>query len=259
MFSNISEILELADAYEVELPPAPPPIAVDIPLASFLDCAMHNPDATPSQIEQLCIEACEYKYATVFVNPIFVPQVSRILEGSGVNVGTVAGFPLGGFPTRIKVDEARYYIEGGANEIDMVIAVGLLKAGRYEVVFEDIQQVAETVHRAGGILKVILEMVLLNRREKIIGCLLSKTAGADFVKTSTGFCKGGATVEDVDLMRRVVGPADRMGVKAAGGIHSLGHVMTMINAGANRLGTRLGAKIIQEYQKNGFSKGVNKR
>ncbi len=247
---KIVELKQLTDQYIQKLPPLPPIHPLHKPLSAYIDCALHYPDATPRMVEDLCAEAIELQFATVFVNPIFVPLVKHLLVGSGVHVGTVAGFPLGGFPTETKAYEARSYIDAGADEIDMVMSVGMLKAGEYQCVMDDIRQVAEVVHDKGGIVKVILETVLFNQREKIIGCLICRAAGADFVKTSTGFSKGGATAGDIDLMRRVVGPTDEMGVKAAGGIHTLDDAMTMINAGADRLGTRLGAKILKEYRQS---------
>jgi len=251
---TLSEILKTADHYMEVLPQAPPIHPLNKPLSKYLDCALHNPEATPAMVAALCAKAVANQYATVFINPIFVAQVKGLLVGSAVNVGTVTGFPLGGFPSEIKVQEARFYMDAGADEIDMVISVGMLKAEEYQYVMDDIHQVVEVVHSKGGIVKVILETALLNRCEKIIGCLICKAAGADFVKTSTGFSKGGATAADIDLMRRVVGPAEEMGVKAAGGIHTLNDVMVMINAGADRLGTRLGAQILKEFQQTQHSK-----
>ena len=251
MDEKLLDLVNQAKKYEKELPSKPKVEVLVKSLSSYLDCALHNAEATPAMIEKLCAEAVENKYATVFVNPVFVPMVKQHLAGSAVNVGTVAGFPLGGFPTHIKVAEARAYVEAGANEIDMVMLVGLLKAGAYQQVYDDILAVVQTVHALGGIVKVILETAVLTRYEKIIACLISKAAGADFVKTSTGFSKGGATVEDIDLMRRVVGPTSEMGVKAAGGIHTLNEAMAMIEAGADRLGTRMAAEILGEHQHQG--------
>mgnify|MGYP001128903538 CR=1 FL=1 len=250
MDQTIEKIIKKADQYVMNLPPLPhiPPVKSN--LASYLDCALHAPDAIPAMVQKLCAEAAENYYATVFINPIFVPLAKQSLEGTGVHVGTVAGFPLGGFPTDTKVHEARSYVNAGADEIDMVMSIGMLKAGEYQYVLDDIRQVVEVVHPEGSLIKVILETALLNRKEKIIVCLICKAAGADFVKTSTGFSTGGATEEDIDLMRRVVGPEDVMGVKAAGGIHTLDDVIRMIHAGANRLGTRLAADILKEYQRH---------
>lgn len=248
MENKTSEIIAKARQYEEQLPPVPSFTPLNRLLATYLDCALHDPDSTPEMVEQFCCEARENQIATVFINPIYVPLTKRLLDGSGVHVGTVAGFPLGGFPTRIKLEEARFYLSEGADEIDMVLNVGMLKSGEYEFILDEISQMAEAVHQQGGLLKVILEMVLLTRFEKIAACLLAKEGQADFVKTSTGFSKGGATAEDVDLMRRVVGPPDEMGVKGAGGIRSLETALAMIDAGADRLGTRLATQILQEYQ-----------
>ncbi len=246
----LSEIISTAREYEQRLPRLSYPQEFVPPLASYLDCALHSPDSTPAMVQKLCEEAVAHQYASVFVNPIYVTHARHYIGSSGVHVGTVAGFPLGGFPTQAKLAETKIYLDMGADEIDMVIPVGMLKSGEYQYVLDEIQQMGEVVHEKGGLLKVILEMVLLTRFEKIIGCLISKYAGADFVKTSTGFSTGGATVEDVELMRRVVGPSNVMGVKAAGGIHTLDDVMRMINAGANRLGTRLAKDVLKEYQQS---------
>jgi deoxyribose-phosphate aldolase len=248
MEQELIDLIKTAECYQKSLPPKPLVSDLDKPFASYLDYALHKPDATPMMIEQMCAEAVKYRFATVFTNPLFIPLVKRSLEGCDVNVGSIAGFPLGAFPTKIKMEEARSYIEMGADEIDMVMAVGMLKAGDFQFVLSDIRQVAEVVHGHGKLIKVILETALLTRYEKIMACLISKAAGADFVKTSTGFSKGGATVDDVDLMRRVVGPPEEMGVKAAGGIHSLEEALAMIKAGANRIGAGSAVRIIQEYQ-----------
>jgi len=217
--------------------------------ASYLDNALHHPDATPDEVIQFCDQADQCKIATVFINPVFVALAKKQLADSVVRVGSVAGFPLGAFPTDTKLFEAKNSLENGADEIDMVIQVGMLKAGEYSFIFDEIQKMSEMVHSHDGLLKVILEVCLLDRFEKIMGSLISKAAGADFVKTSTGFSTGGAVVEDIDLMRRVVGP--KMGVKAAGGIHTLEDTLSMINAGADRIGTRLAVEILLEYQKSG--------
>jgi deoxyribose-phosphate aldolase len=243
---TISQLLEKAEQYSQALPALPCKPVLNAPLSSYLDCALHDPAATPDRVRKLCDDAIEYHYATVFVNPIYTSLVKECLEGSGVHTGTIAGFPLGGFPTEIKITEAKAYLDAGADEIDMVMDVGMLKAGEYDFTFEEIHQMAETVHAQGGLMKVILETCLLEKDEKIISCLICKEAGADFVKTSTGFSTHGATVEDIDLMRRVVGPQSEMGVKAAGGIHSLAETMAFINAGANRLGTRMAKEILDE-------------
>jgi deoxyribose-phosphate aldolase len=238
-------ILKIAEAYDHELPPrAEMAVISSSSLASVIDHTLLKPEATPEQVQKLCEEAAQYRFASVCVNPIYVPQAFQALNRTPVKICAVVGFPLGATPTNLKAEETRYCIEAGAREIDMVIPVGMLKAGEYERVFDDIRGVVAVSHNSGALLKVILEMCLLTRSEKIIGCLLSQRAGADFVKTSTGFSAAGATIDDVDLMRRVVGP--QMGVKAAGGIRSLDDALNMLKAGATRLGSSSGVKIIQE-------------
>lgn len=248
MNRDLTELLNLATDYERHLPdlrlPAGQPDSR--PIAAWIDHTLLKPEATPEQIEQLCKEALEYRFATVCINPIYVPQAHRLLQGSPVGVCTVVGFPLGATLTNAKAAETRLAIEEGAREIDMVVAVGLLKGGRYEAVAEDIRRVVEVSHARGAKVKVILEMALLTRFEKITGCLISRMVGADFVKTSTGFGPGGATVEDVALMRRVVGLQTE--VKAAGGIRSLADARAMLEAGATRLGTSGGVKLVLEAE-----------
>jgi len=248
MNRDLTELLNLARDYERQLPdlrlPAGQPDSR--PIASWIDHTLLKPEATPEQIEQLCKEAREYQFATVCINPVYVPLAHRLLEGSGVGVCTVVGFPLGATLAEAKADETRRVIEAGAAEVDMVIAIGLLKGARYEAAADDIRRVVETAHTRGAKVKVILEMALLTRFEKITGCLISRMAGADFVKTSTGFGPGGATVEDVALMRRVVGLQTE--VKAAGGIRTLADARAMLEAGATRLGTSAGVKLVQEAE-----------
>ncbi len=212
-------------------------------MTRYIDHTLLKTEATPAQIDQICREARQYGFASVCVNSLFVPRVYQALLDSDVKTCSVIGFPLGAMPTAMKVAEAENAIGAGASEIDMVMAVGLLKGGELPVVLDDVHAVAETCHASGALLKVILEMGLLSRREKILACLIGQEAGADFVKTSTGFFAGGATVEDVELMRRVVGP--RMGVKAAGGVRSLADAQAMLHAGATRLGSSAGVKIAQ--------------
>ena len=253
MEDKLSYLIDKAKSYHEQLPPKV--VISGLPkFSSYLDASLHSSEATPVVIKGLCADAVKYQFATVFTNPIFVPLVKECLAGSSVRVGTVAGFPLGAYPTNIKVAEARAYINAGADEIDMVMSVGMLKAGDYQLIFDDIKAMAEEVHSHNKLLKVIIEAVLLTKYEKILSCLICQAAGADFVKTSTGFSKGGATVEDVDLMRRVVGP--EMGVKAAGGIHHLNEALAMIKAGANRLGTSAAVRIIKEYQQKKAIKGA---
>lgn len=216
-------------------------------LAKYIDHTLLKPDASEAQIRQLCKEAAQYQFATVCVNPTWVRLCSRLLAGSGVGVCTVAGFPLGATPTDVKAFEARRAVYDGANEIDMVLNIGRLKSGHDAEVLDDVCQVARAVHEGCAQLKVIIETALLTTDEKVKACTLSKQAGADFVKTSTGFGPGGATAEDVALMRRTVGSV--IGVKAAGGIRDLESARQMIAAGATRVGASAGVKIAQAAHK----------
>lgn len=245
MNQNLSDIIQIAEQYDLHPPAAlPGPYQLGQPLNRWIDHTLLKPEATPSQVEELCKDALRYEFAAVCVNPIYIPNVVRLLKGSKVSVDAVAGFPLGAAPTQFKVFDTRQAIEMGVQEVDMVIPIGLLKGGEYAAVLEDISAVVEAAHPHKVIVKVILENCLLNRREKIIGCLLSQKAGADFVKTSTGFAASGATVEDIQLMRSVVGA--QMGVKAAGGVRTLADALAMLKAGASRIGTSAGVKIMQE-------------
>ena len=215
-------------------------------IAHMIDHTVLKPDATQDQIAQLCYEARKHSFASVCVNPANVKMCSELLQGSDVPVCTVVGFPLGATPTEVKVFEAQQAIREGAAEVDMVINVGALKSRDYERVERDIASVALTCHAGNAILKVIIEAALLTDEEKVVACQLAKVAGADFVKTSTGFGPGGATAEDVALMRRVVGPA--MGVKAAGGIRTYEDAQKMVAAGATRIGASASVKIMQEAE-----------
>jgi deoxyribose-phosphate aldolase len=212
-------------------------------LAHMIDHTILKPEASQDQIAQLCYEARKFGFASVCVNPTNVKLCSELLESSGIPVCTVVGFPLGATPTDVKVFETQKAIKDGAAEVDMVINVGALKSRDYELVREDIASIARACHAGNVILKVIIEAALLTDEEKVIACQLAKVAGADFVKTSTGFGPGGATVEDVALMRRVVGPT--IGVKAAGGIRTYEDAQRMIAAGASRLGASASVKIVQ--------------
>jgi len=218
-------------------------IPQDLNIASMIDHTLLKPDATPDQIAQLCFEARKYSFASVCVNPGHVSLCADLLRGSNVKVCTVIGFPLGATSPAAKVYETETALRDGATEIDMVINIGALKGGDFTWVARDIRGVVETAHNAGAIVKVIIETSLLTDEEKIKACLLSKEAGADFVKTSTGFAGGGATVEDVALMRRAVGP--EMGVKASGGVHTFEEAKSMVEAGATRIGASAGVKIVQ--------------
>lgn len=213
-------------------------------IARMIDHTLLKPDATPQQIAQLCNEAREYGFAAVCVNPVHVAQAAALLTGSATVVCSVAGFPLGANGTAAKVFETRQAIADGAREIDMVISIGHLKAGDDDHVRNDIRSVVEAVHADGAICKVIIETALLTDDEKRRACMLAVEAGADFVKTSTGFASGGATVDDVSLMRAVVG--ERARVKAAGGIRTLTDARAMIAAGAERIGTSSGVAIVRE-------------
>jgi deoxyribose-phosphate aldolase len=215
----------------------------DLNLAKKIDHTLLKPDATPDQIAQLCFEARKYGFASVCVNPAWIKLCADLLKGTEVKVCSVVGFPLGATPPEVKVFETEQVIKDGATEIDMVINIGALKAGDTELVARDIRGIVETAHRHGAIVKVIIEVALLTDEEKVIASLLSKEAGADFVKTSTGFASSGATVRDVELMRRTVGP--EMGVKAAGGVRTREDAENMVKAGATRLGASAGVKIVQ--------------
>jgi deoxyribose-phosphate aldolase len=212
-------------------------------LAHLIDHTLLKPEATQDQIAQLCYEARKYRFASVCVNPGNVKLCTQLLKGSGVPVCVVVGFPLGATSTETKVFEAQQSIRDGASEVDMVINVGALKSRDYELVERDIASTARACQSGNAILKVIIEAALLTDEEKVVACQLAKVAMADFVKTSTGFGPGGATVEDVALMRRVVGPT--MGVKAAGGIHTYEEARQMIAAGASRIGASASVKIMQ--------------
>ena len=220
----------------------------DTSVAHFIDHTLLKAEATHDQIAQLCYEARKYQFASVCINPTNVKLCAELLEGSGVPVCTVVGFPLGATPTEVKVFETQQAIRDGASEVDMVINVGALKSRDYELVERDIASIARVCHAGNAILKVIIEAALLTDEEKVIASQLSKVAGADFVKTSTGFGPGGATPEDVALMRRVVGPS--IGVKAAGGIRTFEDAQKMIDAGASRIGASASVKITQG-SKNG--------
>ena len=216
-------------------------------LAHMIDHTLLKPEATHDQIAQLCYEARKYSFASVCVNPTNVALCAQLLKGSGVPVCTVVGFPLGATPTEVKVFESQQAIREGASEVDMVINVGALKSKDYELVEHDIASIARACHAGNAILKVIIEAALLTDEEKVVACQLAKVAGADFVKTSTGFGPGGAKLEDVALMRHVVGPT--MGVKAAGGIRTYADAQKMIAAGASRIGASASVKIMQEAGK----------
>jgi deoxyribose-phosphate aldolase len=203
-------------------------------LARYIDHTLLKQDATPAQITSLCEEALANHFASVCINALYIPQAIKLLAGSDVAVCTVIGFPLGATSTAVKVCETEIAIVQGATEIDMVIPIGLLKAHEDERVLGDVAAVAAACHAHGAHLKVIIETALLSDEEKQRACRICKKAKADFVKTSTGFAKGGATIEDVKLMRATIGP--EMGIKAAGGIRDYETAIAMIEAGATRIG-----------------------
>ena len=211
-------------------------------IAAKIDHTMLKPDAMPSEITELCEEARKYHFASVCVNPAYVSLCSSLLKGTEVRVCTVVGFPLGANTIEVKSFETEQAIQNGATEIDMVINVGRLKAGDYEYVEKDVTQVVNISKKNGALVKVIIEAALLTDEEKIKACLICKKANADFVKTSTGFSKGGATVGDVALMKYVVGSS--IGVKAAGGIRSKEDAEAMIASGADRIGASASVKIV---------------
>lgn len=218
--------------------------------ASLIDHTLLKPEATDEDIKKLCEEAAKYRFASVCVNPTWVRAAACNLRGSGVPVCTVIGFPLGATLADVKAYEARRSILDGASEVDMVINVGALKSGDDCLVEHDIRSVVQVAHEYNATCKVIIETALLTDDEKVRACLAAKTAGADFVKTSTGFSKGGATVADIALMRRTVG-AD-LGVKASGGVKGLEDARKMVEAGATRIGASVGVKIAQEAAGSGF-------
>ncbi len=218
--------------------------AAEVPLdmARYIDHTLLKPDATASDIDQLCREAEQYRFASVCINPTWVKRAAENLRGSPVPVCSVIGFPLGATTAEVKAMEARRALRDGAREVDMVLNIGALKSGDHDLVLRDIEKVVDAAHEVGALCKVILETALLTDEEKVIASALSKKARADFVKTSTGFGPGGATVYDVALMREKVGPT--MGVKASGGVRTAGDAEDMIAAGATRIGASAGIEIV---------------
>jgi deoxyribose-phosphate aldolase len=216
---------------------------IDPGIAALIDHTILKPEATRDDVVKICREARQYGFASVCVNPYWVPLVRAELAGSAVKVCTVVGFPLGATSTEAKVAETAVAVRVGATEIDMVINIGALRSGDQDAVRQDIRQVVQTAHEAGAIVKVILETALLDDAQKATACTLAKQAGADFVKTSTGFSTSGATAHDVALMRGVVGPG--MGIKAAGGIRTLSDLRAMTAAGATRIGASASIKIVE--------------
>lgn len=215
-------------------------------IASFIDHTLLKQDATAEQIDQLCREAAEYHFASVCVNPYYVARCVKNLKDTGVKVCTVIGFPLGATTTESKVFEALQAVKSGAQEIDMVMNVSAMKSKNFKGIESEIQALAAVVE-GSAVLKVILETCLLTEEEKVLACQIAKRSGADFVKTSTGFSSGGATVEDVALLRRTVGKD--MGVKASGGIRDYATAKAMLDAGASRIGASAGVAIVKEEEK----------
>ena len=245
MTFDMKDLLIQVDEYLYNLPPMPSQSTVPLgtALARWIDHTLLKPEASSAQIKKLCEEARQFHFATVCINPVNVSLAFELLNGSDSAVCSVVGFPLGATYPEIKAAETRKVIADGATEVDTVINIGALKSGNFDLVMDDVLAVVKAASGKAHV-KVILETCTLDQREKIIGSLICKNAGADFVKTSTGFGAGGATVDDVTLMRRVVGAS--MGVKAAGGIRTLQDAVKMISAGANRLGASAGITIMKE-------------
>lgn len=213
-------------------------------LSKYIDHTKLGPTVVQEDIEKLCAEAIEHDFMSVCVDPVYVPLASKLLKDSSVLVCTVIGFPSGMHQSAVKAFEAKTAIQEGADEIDMVINIGALKAGNIDLVYEDIKAVKQACGKT--LLKVIIETCFLTNEEKVVACELAKKANADFVKTSTGFATGGATVEDIKLMRATV--KDSLGVKASGGVRSYEDAMNMINAGATRIGASSGIKIVNKKE-----------
>ncbi len=218
-------------------------------LNQYIDHTLLKPEATLAQIEKLCAEAREHQFASVCVNSYYVKKCAQLLQGTSVKVCTVVGFPLGASTMETKRFEAMKAAAEGAREIDMVMNNSAVKSGDWQYVQDDMASLAQVCHQQGGILKVILETCLLTEEEKKKACEIAKRAGVDFVKTSTGFSTSGATVEDVKLMRSIVG--DKIGVKASGGIRDAATAMKMIEAGATRLGTSASVEIVKGLSGSG--------
>jgi deoxyribose-phosphate aldolase len=221
--------------------------AADVPgdLARYIDHTLLRPDASAADIDRLCAEAAEYRFAAVCINPTWVGRAAENLRGTDVAVASVIGFPFGAATSEVKALEARRAIRDGAREIDMVINIGALKSGNHAQVLKDVRAVVEVCKDGRAASKVILETALLTDEEKTLGCEIAMKAGADFVKTSTGFSSGGATAEDVALMSRTVAPR-KLGVKAAGGVRTYADVVRMVEAGATRVGCSSSVKIMEE-------------
>ena len=247
--SELNDRIETAKARVVGLPATEESSFAPVALtpaeaAALIDHTLLKPEAGAGDIRRFCAEAAAYNFASVCVNPTWVPLCVELLADSSTKVCTVVGFPLGANATAVKVFEAINAVDAGAEEIDMVLNIGRLRDGEWSAVHDDVAQVAAAVHERGVLLKVILETCLLTDEQKIAACVICQAAGADFVKTSTGLNKGGATFRDVALMRATVGP--EMGVKAAGGVRSAEDVGRMVAAGATRIGASGGIGIVDD-------------
>ena len=236
--------LEQEKAPQVRKNSAPEDSADVRTLASIIDHTMLRPQATCEEIDRFCAEAVSLEVGAIAIHPVWVSRAAGILRGTGIKVGSVVGFPFGATHTSAKRAEAAASLRAGAEELDMVMNIGALRSGNLEGVWSDLQGVVDIAHDSGCILKVILENAYLSDEQKVAACRMAKQAGADYVKTSTGFGPSGSTEADVRLMRQAVGPS--MGVKAAGGIRSLGEALKMLQAGADRLGTSASAAILAE-------------
>ncbi|NJL93285.1 MAG: deoxyribose-phosphate aldolase [Anaerolineae bacterium] len=236
--------LERLPDYQAERLPLPALLPGQDAIAQRIDHTLLKPEATRGQIETLCQEARTHGFWSVCINPGYLPLAQEQLAGSQVRLCTVVGFPLGATLPEAKAAETAASLSAGAHEIDMVLNVGVLKSGDVVGVFTDIRGVVAAAHLVGALCKVILETALLTDEEKVLACVLAQRAGADFVKTSTGFSSGGATVEDIRLMRAVVGP--EMGVKASGGVRNYADYQAMVDAGATRIGASAGVRILQD-------------
>ena len=241
---DLHELLEITQQYQQQLPAmeAPSKMPIKGEIAAWIDHTVLKAEATENQVRTLCEEAKSNHFAAVCINPAYVPLSAILLNGSEVDVCTVIGFPLGANPTEIKVAETEYCVKNGATEVDLVINIGAMRSGNYQLVYDEIKAVRKAAGSA--LVKVIFENCYLGDKEKILACLMCKEAGVEFVKTSTGFGTSGATLEDVRLMRSVVGP--KMGVKAAGGIRTYADALKMIEAGADRIGTSASVAIMAE-------------
>lgn len=253
MSEPLQDLLNRAQAYLNELPPAPAPQGHPPAdeLAKWIEHSLLGPEATVEDVRRVCMEAKQYGFASLCLNPVYVPLANGLLSGSGVAICSTVSFPLGAHIPAQKVAEAKSVLDFGASELNMVINIGALKGSAYPMIDHEIKSVVEIAQDSNAKVKVILEMSLLTEEEKIIACLLSQAAGADFLVTSTGFGAGNATVRDLDLMRRATGGT--MGIMAVGDIRTLRDARAMIETGARRLGTSAGVAILEEAQHGGHA------